>query len=102
MGECDSDIHDTFQFNSTSPGTVGPAIICFLESKDYIDCIKLAISLGGDADTLAAISGPMAYAYYKEIPDHLVFQVMKAIPDWMQNVNSEFDRMCQQLHSEEI
>ena len=44
----------------------------FLESKDYEDCLKLEISLGGDADTLGAISGPMAYAFYREMPEELV------------------------------
>ena len=88
------DIHDGFQFNSTSPGTVGPAILSFLASENYIDCVKLAISLGGDADTLAAIAGPMAYAFYKEMPEPLVYQVFKHLPDWMQNVNEEFDNRC--------
>ena len=88
------DIHDGFQFNSTSPGTVGPAILSFLASENYIDCVKLAISLGGDADTLAAIAGPMAYAFYKEMPEPLVYQVFKHLPDWMQNVNEEFDKRC--------
>ena len=72
-------------------GTVGPAIICFLESKDHVDCIKLAVSLGGDADTLAAIAGPMAYAYYKKMPDALVYQAMKKLPDWMVDVSERFD-----------
>lgn len=90
-GKTYEDIHDDFTFNSTSPGTVGPAIICFLDSKDYVDCIKLAISLGGDADTLAAIAGPMAYAYYKEMPEPLVYKALKMLPDWMQRVNEEFD-----------
>lgn len=49
----------------------GCAIICFLESKNYYDFIKLAIALGGDSDTLAAIAEPMAYAYYKEIPQDM-------------------------------
>ena len=51
----------------------------------------LAISLGGDADTLAAIAGPMAYAYYKTMPDALVFQAMKKLPDWMLEVSERFD-----------
>ena len=63
----------------------------FMESKDYIDCIKLAISLGGDADTLAAIAGPMAYAYYKKMPDSLVYQAMKKLPEWMIDVSERFD-----------
>ena len=86
-----ADFHDSYAFNSTCAGTVGPAIICFLESKDYVDCIKLAISLGGDADTLAAIAGPMAYAYYKKMPDALVCQAMKMLPDWMVDVSERFD-----------
>ena len=86
-----ADIHDSYTFNSTCAGTVGPAIICFLESEDYVDCIKLVISLGGDADTLAAIAGPMAYAYYKKMPDALVYQAMKKLPDWMVDVSERFD-----------
>lgn len=93
-GKSYDDIHDTYTFNSTCPGTVGPAIICFLASKDYVDCLKLAISLGGDADTLAAISGPMAYAYYRKMPDALVYQALKMLPTWMQHVNEEFDKVA--------
>lgn len=92
------DIHDCYTFSSTCPGTVGPAIICFLDSKDYVDCLKLAISLGGDADTLAAIAGPMAYAYYREIPDPLIFDALKKLPDWMIRVNEDFDRVMQELN----
>jgi ADP-ribosylglycohydrolase len=88
-----SEFHDSYTFNSTCAGTVGPAIICFLDSKDYVDCIKLAISLGGDADTLAAIAGPMAYAYYKKMPDALVCQALKMLPDWMVDVSNRFDEI---------
>jgi ADP-ribosylglycohydrolase len=88
-----ADIHDDYTFYSTCAGTVGPAIICFLDSKDYVDCIKLAISLGGDADTLAAIAGPMAYAYYKKMPDALVYQALKKLPDWMVDVSERFDEV---------
>ena len=56
-----------------------------------MDCIKLAISLGGDADTLAAIAGPMAYAFYKKMPSALVAQAMKMLPDWMVDVSHRFD-----------
>jgi hypothetical protein len=36
----------------------------------------------------------MAYAFYKEMPEPLVYQVLKHLPDWMQNVNEEFDKRC--------
>lgn len=87
-----SEIQPGFAFNSTCPGTVGPAIICFLESTDYVDCIRKAIALGGDADTLAAIAGPMAYAFYREMPDSLVYAALKMLPDWMVDVNERFDK----------
>ena len=88
------DFHDEYAFDSTCPGSVGPAIIGFLESRDYVDCLRLAISLGGDADTLAAIAGPMAYAYYKTMPDSLVYKALKTLPEWMASVNERFDELC--------
>lgn len=90
-GKSYTDIHDSYTFNTTCPGTVGPAILAFLESSDYADCIRLAIALGGDADTLAAIAGPMAYACYREMPDSLVYAALKKLPDWMVDVNERFD-----------
>lgn len=74
-----------------------PTIIRFMEPKDYVDCIKLAISLGGDADTLAAIAGPMAYAYYKKMPDALVYQAMKKLPEWMADVSERFDEVVNKM-----
>lgn len=61
-----------YGFDETCQQTIPAALISFLESKDYVDCLKLAIALGGDADTLGAISGPMAYAYYKTMPEELI------------------------------
>lgn len=80
-----------YNFDATCQQTIPAALICFLESKDYIDCLKLAIALGGDADTLAAISGPMAYAFYKYIPEELIANAKAKLPEWMLQVNEEFD-----------
>ena len=91
-GKTYAEIHDSYTFNSSCPGTVGPAILSFEASKDYVDCLRLAISLGGDADTLAAIAGPMAYAFYREKPDSLVYAALKKLPDWMVSVNERFDK----------
>ena len=60
--------------------------------SEAIGFIKLAKSLGGDADILAAISCPMAYAFYKKMPDALVYQAMKKLPDWMVDVSERFDK----------
>lgn len=90
-GKTYQEIKPGYTFNSSCQGSVAPAVISFLESRDYVDCIKLAISLGGDADTLAAIAGPMAYAFYREIPDELVTEALDKLPDWMRDVNMRFD-----------
>lgn len=57
-------IRDSYQFNETCQGTVPQAIMAFLESISFKDAIRNAISIGGDSDTLAAITGAIAEAYY--------------------------------------
>ena len=66
------DIRPTYHFNETCQDTVPQAIIAFLESTDFEDAIRNAISLGGDSDTLAAITGSIAEAAY-------------GIPDWIKD-----------------
>ena len=55
-------IRPGYYFNETCQGTVPEAITCALESERFEDAVRNAISLGGDADTLAAIAGPIAEA----------------------------------------
>lgn len=59
------EIRPTYRFNETCQNTVPQAIIAFLESTDYEDAIRNAISLGGDSDTLAAITGAIAWSFYR-------------------------------------
>ena len=59
-----SDIRDSYQFDETCQGTVPQAIVAFLESISFEDAIRNAVSLGGDCDTLTAITGSIAWAYY--------------------------------------
>lgn len=58
------DIRGAYQFNVTCQDTVPQAIQAFLESTSFEDAIRTAVSLGGDSDTLAAITGSIAEAYY--------------------------------------
>lgn len=58
-------------FNITASGTAPVSIKAFLESSDFADAIELAISMGGDTDTLAAITGSIAEAAY-DIPENLI------------------------------
>ena len=58
------EIRPTYEFNETCQDTVPQAIEAFLESESFEDAIRTAVSVGGDSDTLAAITGGMAEAYY--------------------------------------
>lgn len=64
------EIRDTYEFDVTCQGTVPQAIVAFLESTSFEDAIRTAISVGGDSDTLAAITGSIAEAYYG-VPDDM-------------------------------
>lgn len=80
-------------------GTVPVAIQCFLDSIDYVDCIRMAVSLGGDADTLACIAGAIAEAHYgaDTIPSFLVEQALVTLPTDLLGVYMEFKkRFCYQ------
>jgi len=61
------EIRPTFPFDENCQGTVPQSIVAFLESTDYDSAIRLAISLGGDSDTIACITGGIAIAFYKEV-----------------------------------
>lgn len=69
-----------YRFNETCQGTVPQALICTIYSTSFEDAIRNAISIGGDSDTLAAIVGSMAEAFYGEIPDVIVDQTMRRLP----------------------
>jgi ADP-ribosylglycohydrolase len=68
------EIRPNYVFTELCRQTVPPALVAFLESTDYEDAIRNAISLGGDADTLACITGGIAEAYYGGVPAPLVAQ----------------------------
>ena len=68
-------------FSETCEDSVPPAIFCFLISKDFEDCLRTTVSIGGDTDTLCAISCAIAEAYYKEIDEDLLKAVKQKIND---------------------
>jgi ADP-ribosylglycohydrolase len=74
-------IRPDYKFDESCQGTVPEAIIAFLESTDYENAIRLAISLGGDSDTLACITGGIAEAYYKTIPEYIIENIIKILPN---------------------
>lgn len=62
------ELRPSYSFNESCQGTVPQAITAFLESNDYEDAVRNAVSLGGDSDTIGAITGAIAWAYYKNNP----------------------------------
>lgn len=84
------DIRPVYKFDVSCQGTVPEAIICLLESNDFESCMRLAISLGGDSDTLACIAGGMAQAYYGGVPQYIVEETRKRLQGEMLIVLDEF------------
>ena len=77
---CD-EIRPTYRFNETCQETVPQAIVAFLESTDFESCIRLGVSLGGDTDTLCAIAGAIAEAFYGSIPEQIVAHEWSLLPE---------------------
>ena len=81
------EIRPSYRFNETCQETVPQAIVCFLEATSFEDAIRTAISLGGDSDTIGAITGAIAEAYYgvpqgiKEKALNYLDQELRAIYD---------------------
>ena len=73
-------LHEHYDWDSTCQGTVPQALIAFLTSTDFEDAIRRAVSMGGDSDTLACITGAVAEAYYQNIPAFMVKKVRKLLP----------------------
>ena len=74
------DIRPSYGFNESCQKTVPEAIIAFLDSTSYEDAVRNAISLGGDSDTLACITGGIAEAYYGSVPAVITEQVKGILP----------------------
>ena len=85
---CD-EIRPYYQFDESCQGTVPEAIIAFLDSSDFENAIRLAVSLGGDSDTMACITGGIAEAYYKEIPEEIVRQMWQRLPECFRQILKE-------------
>jgi len=73
-------IRPSYRFDISCQGTVPEAIVSFLESESYEDAVRLAVSLGGDSDTLACITGSIAHAFYGQVPAPIV-KVVKTVLD---------------------
>jgi ADP-ribosylglycohydrolase len=88
------DLRPTYQFDVSCQGSVPQSILAFLESNDFEDAIRNAISLGGDADTMACIAGAIAEAFYGGVPPAIAERVLAALDGRLRGIVGEFQGRC--------
>jgi ADP-ribosylglycohydrolase len=91
-------IRPVYRFDVSCQGSVPEAIIAFLDSSGVEDAIRLAISLGGDADTQATIAGGIAHAWHGELPAGIEGPVREQLPPRFLDVVDRF----QQRHGRDV
>lgn len=84
------EVRPKFKFDETCQKTVPEALIAFYESTDFEDAIRNAVSLGGDADTLACITGGIAEAFYGGIPKEIAAPTMATLDPHLAEVVERF------------
>jgi len=85
------EIRTGYDFDASCQGSVPQAIEAFLESKGFEDAVRNAVSLGGDSDTIAAMTGSMAEAFYG-IPEAMRIQALEFLDDPLRDVIARFER----------
>ena len=86
------EIRPTYVFNESCQETVPQAITAFLEANDFEDAVRNAISLGGDADTLACIAGSIAEPYFGGVPADIRESVLLRLDDELLAVVTAFEQ----------
>lgn len=85
-------IRPFYAFDATCPGSVPEAVIAFLDSDSFEEAVRMAVSLGGDSDTIASIAGAIAEAYYGPVPPFIEEEVRRRLPQELRSLLSEFQR----------
>lgn len=83
------EIRDQYEFDVSCQGTVPQALEAFFESHSFEDAIRNAVSIGGDSDTLAAITGSIAEAYYG-VPETITNDAMKYLDNYLRMIVLDF------------
>jgi ADP-ribosylglycohydrolase len=95
LDETIDELRPTYPFDVSCQGSVPQSIIAFLESDGYEDAVRNAISLGGDADTMACIAGAIAEAFYGGVPEEIRARTLAALDERLRGVVEEFvERFC--------
>jgi ADP-ribosylglycohydrolase len=84
------EIRAGYVFDSRTSYCVPPALEAFFESTSYETAIRKAISIGGDSDTIACMTGGIAEAYYGNIPEEIMAEGVRFVDIGFKNVISDF------------
>ncbi len=85
-----ADLRPHYQFNESCQETVPQAICAFLESTDFEDALRTAVSLGGDTDTLTCITGGLAQAFYGGVPEPIAAAVYERLDERLGAITRAF------------
>ena len=91
------EIRPSYCFDETCQGSVPQAVISFLESSDYEDAVRKAVSLGGDADTIACMTGGIAQAYYGNVPEYIIRETRRRLSKELLEIVDEFGKKYPQV-----
>ena len=89
-----ADIRPTYDFDVSCQGSVPEAIIAFLEGNSFEEVIRLAISLGGDSDTIGAMAGAIAACRY-EIPQFISDKCNAILTEDLREIQNEFEKLIE-------
>ena len=99
LGRTLDEIRPAYSFNELCQTTVPEALTCYLEGKDYEDVVRLAVSLAADADTLAAIAGPIASAVW-DVPNEISQPAIASLSDEFCTILLQFNELVAKRESE--
>ncbi len=83
-------IRPAYGFDISCQGSVPEALLCFLDSENFEQAVRMAVSLGGDADTQACIAGAVAEAFYGGVPAAIAVEVRSRLPDKLHSIVQRF------------
>ena len=86
------EVRPHYRFHVSCQRSVPEAIIAFLDSSNFEEAVRLAVSLGGDADTLACITGAIAEAYYGQVPPDIANHALELLTPELREIAETFSR----------
>jgi ADP-ribosylglycohydrolase len=96
LGRHVDEIRAVYTFDVSCQGTVPQALRAFIDSTDFEDAVRTAVSLGGDSDTLACITGGIAQAFYGGVPDFMQEKVYEILDDRLGRITRAFmEKFCE-------